>query len=968
MIAAIKNALRVAVANTERNPTDAQKEAGNYAKGKMRWHGLEIAIENPKGGERSGVDKGGKRWSVRMPAHYGYVLGTEGKDGDHLDVYLGPDHGSRKVFVVDQVDAESGRFDEHKAMLCYPGKAAALADYEKAFSDGKARDRIGAVTEMSIDDFKAWARSGETKAPLGDVRKGYASGGAVEMTDSNPKANALRLARGYAGGGTPKGDWRSDVDAPRPHYDPVTGDWIDPDKWRTPTFSVPERGNDPTRTAGERAIDAVLDYGPLPAKLAVEATGMPSIVRGAENIGRAVDEGDLVRGLGGAGQVALGAIPGASVARGPLSAAVGALMPSVPAAVATTTALGLPIAYSDSAEAGRKNAVAAIDADPAVQRLKEQIAAAEALKGPIDSPEVEAIKGDLSETERAIAEASQLNYKSGKARELALAPLIAKQDGLIRQLEKAREQFRTSGLTERSDRTKALRAQLEAAEKAAGASYMENAPFRERYPGAAELLLGAGLTGAFGAGAAKGLAKSLGDVSRASKLDAAANKADDAIAGLTTGAEGRSAHGAAATQELLRRRLNSWDRHHGPVEKAYQGAGNVAKGALIGTEASALPEQIDYVTFDPGHPTRENAANLFKRPDYWSERAIPALSGGAAAFSGAALGKGAGRAITGGYTPDLDKARMVASWGDDPSFTQSLVARITGREPRGPSDIALDRVRKHQEAVARAEAPTLNAVGQTRQALQDSRGARRADEQRQLVDDEAARRLGAPGGASGLSEGVQRQRQPPSDEASSNPSRPPALSPPDDIPLPPGLARNSRGLAYDTHTGQVVKQRYLTAREPKKGKSSSSEGEGFKSGGAIGRALETARRYANGGVVSGPIVGATGGRADELPVEVPAGAYVIPADIVAYLGEGNTLAGMEQLKAMFGESEAAARAAGGAVPILISDGEFVVSPGQVAAAGNGDLARGHKVLDAMVLKLRKAHIDTLKSLPGPAKG
>lgn len=967
MTDAIKNALRKAAGYTDTSPSDGQKAAGNYAKGKLRLHGLEIAIENPKGSERSGVDDNGKRWAVRMPAHYGYVLGTEGKDGDHLDVYIGPDTNSRRVFVVDQVDAGTGRFDEHKAMLCYPSKMAALADYERAFSDGKAKDRIGSVTEMSFDEFTAWGRSGATKKPAGSMRKAYASGGAVPMPD-DAKARSLRLARGYASGGVPKGDWRSDMDAPRPHYNPATGEWVDPALSQTPTLTVPERRNDPTRTPIEKAIDAVLDYGPLPAKLAVEATGGPSIMRGVDNIRRGIDEGDVVRGVGGAGQVALGVIPGASMVRGPVGAAVGALMPSLPAAIATTTALGLPIAIADGAEAGARNAVSSIDNDPTVRRLRSELAAVEAMKGAINSPEVDGIKADLAATEKDIAEASKLNYRSKEARTLALQPLIAKQDGLIKQLTSAREQLRTSGLSERSDRTKALRAQIEAAEKAAGAAYMTNAPFRERYPGAAEAILGAGLTGAFGAGAMKGLAKSWGDAARGARLDAATSKADDAIAALTTGAEGSSAHGAATAQELLRRRLASWDRKHSPIEAAYQGTGNVVKGALIGTEASALPEQIDYVTFDPGHPTRENAASLFKRPDYWAERAVPAVSGGAAAFSGAALGKGAGRAVTGGYAPDIDRARMVASWGDEPSFTQTLLARLTGREAKGLSDVALDRVRRHQEAVSRAEAPTLNAVEQTRQAQQASR-------ELSLGTSEAQRRLGAPGASSGLSEAAQPRRQQPASESAPNSTSPSSMSIGDaSPPLPVGQALPGGGepkvLIRTRDSRGHAQHRNLDGRyAPKPSKKSKDEPDGRRHGGAIGRALETARRYANGGaVLVGPVVGETDGRADELPVDVPAGAYVIPADVVSALGSGNTLAGMEMLKGMFGESMAPERAAGGAVPILISHGEFVVSPEQVAAKGGGDISRGHKVMDALVLKLRKQHIDTLKGLPGPAKG
>jgi len=113
-------------------------------------------------------------------------------------------------------------------------------------------------------------------------------------------------------------------------------------------------------------------------------------------------------------------------------------------------------------------------------------------------------------------------------------------------------------------------------------------------------------------------------------------------------------------------------------------------------------------------------------------------------------------------------------------------------------------------------------------------------------------------------------------------------------------------------------------------------------------------------------MGNTGGRSDELPVDVPAGSYVIPADCVSHCGEGNTLAGVEALDRMFGKQSS--RASGGAVPIKISDGEYVVSPERVSALGDGDMKRGHAVLDALVKKMRDDHIRTLKTLPGPAKG
>jgi hypothetical protein len=128
-------------------------------------------------------------------------------------------------------------------------------------------------------------------------------------------------------------------------------------------------------------------------------------------------------------------------------------------------------------------------------------------------------------------------------------------------------------------------------------------------------------------------------------------------------------------------------------------------------------------------------------------------------------------------------------------------------------------------------------------------------------------------------------------------------------------------------------------------------------------------RYARGGrvksaarrarAVVGAVKGKTGGRSDKLPVDVPAGSYVIPADVVAALGEGNTEAGMQALDAKLGRPR---RAGGGrAVPILISHGEYVVSPELVERIGGAD------VLDQFVVRARNAYADQLKGLPGPNK-
>lgn len=152
--------------NTE--PTDAQKGAGNYQKGHIKVQGLDIAIENPEGSERSGTNPAtGEKWSVQMPAHYGYIKRTTGADKEQVDVYVGPDPVSKKVFVVDQKDAETGAFDEHKVMLGYQDVPAAKLAYLAAFSDGKGNERIGAIHSMTMDEFKTRMAKGKFDKPLG---------------------------------------------------------------------------------------------------------------------------------------------------------------------------------------------------------------------------------------------------------------------------------------------------------------------------------------------------------------------------------------------------------------------------------------------------------------------------------------------------------------------------------------------------------------------------------------------------------------------------------------------------------------------------------------------------------------------------------------------------------------------------------------------------------------------------------
>ena len=153
-----------------RPPTKNQRAAGNYPKGHVNLHGLSFSIETPKGSFRSGKAKDGKSWHSIMPAHYGYVRRTgAAADGMALDVYLGPEPDSKTVFVVDQLDPDTGAFDEHKTLVGWSNLHDALNAYRQAFSDGRGDERIGAVHRVSMDGFKSWLRGGDLQEPLGPV-------------------------------------------------------------------------------------------------------------------------------------------------------------------------------------------------------------------------------------------------------------------------------------------------------------------------------------------------------------------------------------------------------------------------------------------------------------------------------------------------------------------------------------------------------------------------------------------------------------------------------------------------------------------------------------------------------------------------------------------------------------------------------------------------------------------------------
>lgn len=159
--------LRDAEQHIDPTPSDALKEAGTYKKAHVIVQGFDITLETAKGGERSGKGKDGKKWAVTMPCSYGYVKSTRGADGEHFDVFIGDHPESKRVWVIDQVDAGSKAFDEHKGCLAFLSRAEALGAYERSFSDGKGGDRASRMRELTLQEFRLYLAQGNLKKPIG---------------------------------------------------------------------------------------------------------------------------------------------------------------------------------------------------------------------------------------------------------------------------------------------------------------------------------------------------------------------------------------------------------------------------------------------------------------------------------------------------------------------------------------------------------------------------------------------------------------------------------------------------------------------------------------------------------------------------------------------------------------------------------------------------------------------------------
>lgn len=178
-------------AKVDTNPSEAQKEAGNYKKGHIQVDGYEITIENPKGSVRSGVDSKGNRWETTMRNTYGYIRRTEGVDGDHIDVFLSDNPTSGNVFVIDQVNPETGEFDEHKVMYGFASEEEARKAYLSNYSKGWKG--LGTITEVSREEFKKWVESSHRKT------KPFAEYKSVKRTEGQNEQRDPRYNEGWDG-------------------------------------------------------------------------------------------------------------------------------------------------------------------------------------------------------------------------------------------------------------------------------------------------------------------------------------------------------------------------------------------------------------------------------------------------------------------------------------------------------------------------------------------------------------------------------------------------------------------------------------------------------------------------------------------------------------------------------------------------------------------------------------------------
>lgn len=717
--------------------------------------------------------------------------------------------------------------------------------------------------------------------------------------------------------------------------------------------------------------------------IGAELTGVPSMLRGTGNMGKGVYEGDPYTAGGGALEALIGATPVVGKLGIPaLKSVTSAMTGTVPRFAATSAAAGYLNTHNADAETGKRNSTQFIQDHPAVKSLIEKRAAAQAAmqdaeqKIVLENPAIQALQAQKKAVERELAKTNQQHARSGpETQRKALAPFeaeIARINGDIKAVgDRARQPF--------MDEISRINETLKGVETDAANEFKDQASFRDKYPGAPGAMMAGGLGLAAGWPILKEALSRRADNSwRIPAIDKATTNARDAFASGASDAE------TATAQAILRKKLDSWDKSHSPIESIWGMGSNTVKGAIAGGEASMLPEQLDYMLNEPGHPARQRAADLFNSPDYWSERKNPMLLGGSAGFLGSAAAK-----LPKQNKEFLTEAREIASRGNEPTFLDRAMSRVTtGKAAKGPTDDALERVRRYRTSAGPASPrtppdeisasvgntpPGASAPSQRPTAPPESTGANLPD-------------ANPPPKSQGLAERIRSQDLALGPVGTPNPLASPTpfenFKPSERI-VPTGSTKSNDGGILDAING--LKLEKLTpikgdlGRHPKGQWSSyakqlekakkelieklSKEPDLYNRGGAVGRAMQIAKN-AGGGVLTGPVTHrADGGRTDTVETHLPSMSYVVPADIVSSLGEGDTAAGYGVLENMFGPAHT--KAEHGARPAIVAGGEYVLSPEQVAQIGNGNHELGFSALDSFVKMQRRKHIQQLKALPGP---
>ena len=176
-------------------PTEAQMQAGNYRMGRCEYKGLQLVFEQPRNSYREGTAKDGKKWRNRMAAHYGYLAGTKGADGDGIDIFVGSNPETDNIFIINQIAPATGSFDEHKVMIGFLGAADAKRAYQESY-DADWRG-FGDMVALTLDQFKWWLKFGATTKPISHKSLPY--DGSLDMSEIQWDSAALPVNTDLAG-------------------------------------------------------------------------------------------------------------------------------------------------------------------------------------------------------------------------------------------------------------------------------------------------------------------------------------------------------------------------------------------------------------------------------------------------------------------------------------------------------------------------------------------------------------------------------------------------------------------------------------------------------------------------------------------------------------------------------------------------------------------------------------------------